>query len=518
MNLKAYYCPGCGASVDPEVGATRVACAYCGSTLEVGQRKIVQVMISDTHAAEHHLDELPPAALWSTETGRFELSVLDQEIPGSLPDGFFPLSLSQGRFALVYLRLTDDKERTRAADLTPVREVLREHLEDEEDPGMAAYAALESLCQGAFDGRLEVAITLFSPQRCSVTAYNAGCRSALWWVSSEEGRCIDIFRFNPALERKMLRQDQDNFSNSPPCYLAAGDLVVMASAAYSGRGGGSYSDGTGSLLRSLNEHLGEHPLRVVTLAKNRFWEELNRSAREQRLSGPIRVAAVRAMAPQADDPSPLPGEIRSFSVPGFELSVLEAPGQSLRLCPLHDERYCLIWTEGLTAADVASLEEAVLEVLDRPNHGDNENPREAGRQGLARIGCSAPLLVLQLFPRWGRAKWFRAGWQQPLCLGPRGFRDAASAQFFDGGGEASVYDRSRLYFPGALPIKEHAPGGAELAQRWVGGKASALYGALFAHWRTSKTERALEKLLRAARADQPEVAMAGSALLTRREE
>ncbi len=399
-----------------------------------------------------------------------------------------------------------------------MREVLREGLEEEEDPGMAAYSALENLCRGPFDGRLEVAIALFSPHRCSVVAYNAGCRSALWWVSSEEGRCIDVFPYNPPLERKMLRQDQDNFSNSAPCYLAADDLLVMVSAAYSGRGGPTYSNGTHALLGSLNEHLGEHPLRVVTLAKNSFWSGMHRTAREERLSGPIRVAAVRASAPRLEAPGPLPGELCSFPVPGFELSVLRGPGQSLKLCPLHDERFCPIWSQGLEQDEVGRLEEAVVEVLDRPHHGDNENPREAGRQGLARVGRAAPLLVLQLFPRWGRAKWYRSGWQQPLCLGPRGFREEASAQFFDEGGEASVYERSRLYFPGALPLPSHAANGPDLGQRWVGGKASALYGALFAHWRSSKTERALEKLLRAAQADRNGVDLTGSALLTRREE
>ncbi len=89
MNLQALYCPGCGAPVDPGE-ANRTSCGYCGSVLEVRQRKVIQVAISETQAVEYDLDDLPPATLWSSENGRFELSVLEQEIPETLPDGFFP--------------------------------------------------------------------------------------------------------------------------------------------------------------------------------------------------------------------------------------------------------------------------------------------------------------------------------------------------------------------------------------------------------------------------------------------
>jgi hypothetical protein len=516
MSVRAFYCPGCGAPVDP-ASQTRFACGYCGSILEINPRKIIQVRISESQATELEIEELPPATLLCSETGRFELSILEQEIPGTLPDGFFPLVLPEGRFALVYLRLIDDKKRSKGGDLEGLCQLVQESLQQEEDPGLAAYHALEHLSRGPYDGKLEVAILLFRPARSTVVVYNAGCQSSLWWVSGEEGRVIDVFGSYPALERKMLRQASDHFSNSPPCYLAADDLVVAVSAAYAGRGGGPYSDGIRSLLESLDEHIGEHPLRVVTLAKNRYWQNLAPAAREEPLAGPLRVAAVRALAPPwPASPAPL-GEIRKVEVPGFEFAAHLSPQESLELFPLHDDRFCLVWIDrqSLQPGMAESMTEAILAVLDRPDHGDNENPREAGRQAFARTGQPCTMLVLQLFPKWGRAKWFRRGWWQPLCLGPRGFNDPAGAQMFDEGGEASVYPRARMLFTGSLPLERHAHLAGDLAQQWYGGKASALYSALFAHWRTSSSEQALEKLLRAAQADRPEADLKGTALLTR---
>ncbi len=512
------YCPGCGAPLDPGE-KTRLRCLYCDSVLEVRRRKISQTESSASQLTALDVDSLPLADLFSNETGRFELSVLEQPVPGTKPDGFFPLTLAQGRFALVNLRLIGDDRKTKAGDLAELTETVRNSLEEEEDPGLAAYQALETLSRGTFDGKLEIAILLFSPDRSSVTVYNAGCQNSLWWVSSEEGRVIDIFRSYPPLERKMLRQSTDHFSNCPPCYLASNDLVVVVSAAYAGRGGGPYSDGTRALLDSLDEHLGEHPLRVVTLAKNAYWEKLSPSAKEESLSGTLRVAAVRALAPSVTmvpDLSQRSERIRRMEYGTFEIVFLTSPGESLALHQLHDDRCCLLWIEGQPEETVARMTETVLGVLDRENHGDNENPREAGRRALALSEDSAcRILVLQLFPRWGRAKWFRAGWHQPLCLGPRGLKDAARAQMFDEGGEATVDSKARILFTGSLPLAATASDAEELARQWFGGKSSALYDALFAHWRTTKGERALSKVATAALADRPDASLSGMALLTR---
>ena len=86
---------------------------------------------------------------------------------------------------------------------------------------------------------------------------------------------------------------------------------------------------------------------------------------------------------------------------------------------------------------------------------------------------------------------------------------------FDEGGEATVDPKARLLFPGSLPLAGPAPDAEELARQWYGGKSSALYDALFAHWRTTKGERALSKLAAATLADRPEASLSGLALLTR---
>ncbi len=515
--MQSLYCPGCGAPLDPGE-QTRLKCEYCDSVLQIQHRRVQQTEAPTEQRTDLDLADLPLSELFSSETGRFELSVLEQQVPGTKPDGFFPLPLADGRFALVYLRLIDDNGKTKMGDLPALTQVVQSSLEDEEDPGLAAYQALETLSNRSFDGKLEVAIALFSPNRSSVTVYNAGCQSSLWWVSSEEGRVIDLFRSYPALERKMLRQSTDHFSNCPPCYLASNDLFILVSAAYAGRGGSSYANGTRSLLESLNQHLGEHPLRVVTLAKNAYWEGLSPSAKQEPLSGNLRVAAVRALAPSSLNIPDLEQRIQCFDFGPFETIFYTSPNESLAFHPLHDERGCYIWIEGQDEETVARMTQAVLEVLDREHHGDNENPREAGRQALALLsGSSCRILVLQLFPKWGRAKWFRSGWHQPLCLGPRGLKDFTRAQMFDEGGEASLDERSRLLFNGSLPLSGDAPDAQELARNWHGGKASALYDTLFAHWRTTKGERALAKIAQAVLADRPDASLSGLALLTRRD-
>ena len=515
--LNSLYCPGCGAPLDPGE-QTRFRCEYCNSVLQVHHRRIQQTEAPTDNPSGLDLPQLPLSELSSSDSGRFELSVLEQAMPGSDPDGFFPLPLAQGRFALIYLRLIDEKGKTKIGDLPALTQVVRESLEDEEDPGLAAYHALESLFQRPFDGKLEVAIALFSPNRSSVTVYNAGCQSSLWWVSSEEGRVIDLFRAYPPLERKMLRQANDHFSNCPPCYLASNDLFVLVSAAYAGRGGGPYANGTRSLLDSLNQHLGEHPLRVVTLAKNAYWENLSPAAKDKPLSGHLRVAAVRALPPPNSAPLGLEDRFRTFNFGPFETVFLSSPGESLSFHTLHDNRGCFIWTDTQDEPTVDRMTQAVLEVLDRRDHGDNENPREAGRRALAQLeNPQVRLLVLQLFPQWGRVKWFRSSWHQPLGLGPRGLKDVARAQMFDGGGEASLDERARMLFTGDLPLAGEAPDAQELARQWHGGKASALYDTLFAHWRTTKGERALSKIAQAVRADCPNATLSGLALVTRRE-
>ena len=86
---------------------------------------------------------------------------------------------------------------------------------------------------------------------------------------------------------------------------------------------------------------------------------------------------------------------------------------------------------------------------------------------------------------------------------------------FDEGGEASLDPRARMLFTGDLALAGPAADAAELARQWHGGKASALYDALFTHWRTTKGQVALKKLAAAACADRPGPRPSGLALLTR---
>ncbi len=527
LAIRAFYCPACGAPLDPGE-ATRTTCGYCGSVLEIQRRQVTQTQRPDSGAAPSEGPPLPLASLISVQTGRFELSIMEQLVPNTPPDGFFPLVLPDERFALAFLRLVDENNKTKVGDLDSLCRVITQSLSDEEDPGLAAFQALEHLSESTFLGRLEVAIMLFSPDRSKVTVYNAGCPGSIWWVSSEDGRVIDLFRAYPPLEKKMLRLSNDHFSNAPPCYLAADDLIVAVSAAYVGRGEDSYSDGSRVLIESLNANLGEHPLRVVTLAKNSYWESLPPAALETPPSGALRVAAVRALAPASAHDLPQATTVKCVEFENYEASFLLTGTEHLALHPLHDGRACflLLKADALNAEEIERITKAVLEVLDRRDHGDNENPREAGRQALAQIERSCSILVLQVIPKYGRVKWFRAGWGQPICLGPRGMADSDFAQKFDGGGEASTAPRARLFFPGNLPFEGPQTGTKDVGESWYGGKASALYGALFSHWRTTDTSKALRKLLLAALGDTldnagslpPGTDLSGSLLLTRSRE
>jgi hypothetical protein len=154
----------------------------------------------------------------------------------------------------------------------------------------------------------------------------------------------------------------------------------------------------------------------------------------------------------------------------------------------------------------------VLAVLDRPDHGDNENPRRAGREALAALGRPAELAVIQLIDVHAAVKFFCSGWGAPLLLDDRG--DRSTLQPYDGGGDSWLQGGARLLFPGSLPLAGPAPDPARLAPLWPGGKASRLYGAARDHWKTKSSERALEQLGRAAVSDVRVEALSGLALVT----
>lgn len=480
MRLLALYCPGCGAPLERPPDQTLV-CSYCGALLVVAADSITEEKVAPEPASPL------PARLSQYQAGRFELSLLDQQVPGSEPEWFRPFDLGDGRFALVYLRLVE----AAAPDPEQAFVTLARSLGADADPGLAAYEMLEHLVGTGFRGRVETAVLLFDPSSSSVLGYNAGCSGRILWVSQEEGRTIDTGRAYEPLHAKMLRESRDYFSNAPRLYLAGDDLVVAVSAAYTA---------LGALSNSLNENLGEHPLRVVTLAKNAFWKEHDPKPRSH-----LRVAAVRVMPVQpAVDGHPAVVELVSGQ---YETALIQAMGDFVKLLPLHDDRAVLVWLSlPGGAVDPERGEkacEAVLALLDRRDYGDNENPRRAGREALEAIAAEDALClaVIQFFHRYHRVKYYRKGWKQAVALGHRGVGSNDSIQQFDEGGEATVSPGCRLFFPGALDYPGSASRGEDLARLWRGGKSSALYRALVSHWRTKRSAPALEKLALAVLGD-----------------
>lgn len=514
MILRALYCPSCGARLEAEPGARKLTCTYCEGSLLVEPEEVRHVARPPaTHKPEDPYAP-PDSRLFQHRTDRFELSVLEQLIPEAGREVFAPVPLDEGRFAIYYLRLTDEKGRSLPRDPRPAAERLAASLAEDSDPGLAAYTALEFLAEDGYCDGLETAIALFEPDRSRVLIYNAGCGDCVWWVSHEEGRCVTSHTPHRTLERRMLRESRDYFSNASPVYLAAGDLVVLLSAGFAGRGGGPYSSGLGRFTDTLNRHIGEDPLRVVTLAKNSYWESRSPADRANPPSGHIRVAAVRALPPPlAEAP---PGAATLYRGRSFETALWLAPGDVVLELPLHADRRALLWLSGhsLDAEAVELARKAVVDVLDRPNHGDNENPREAGRRALEHLPEGTKLALIQLFEEYRRVKYFRHGWKQAIGLGPRGVHDSDGMQQFDEGGEATVREGSRLFFPGALDYPGQFSRATDLAEAWWGGKASRLYEALTAHWRTRRTDKALEGLVRAALSDRPGASAGGLGLVT----
>lgn len=523
MRLQAPHCPSCGAPLDVPVGAPRVTCGYCNSALVVHEERVStnrpppprsQVDDEETPYPE------PDATLWTRESPRFELSVIEQRVPDTVPELFSGVELGEDRFAFVSLRVVDRDGRPVAHPLDAAFAALKSSLENDGDPGLAANLALETLCAKAFEHRLECGVVLFEPRHMRVVPYAAGLGEGVLWASGEEGRCLTVGGHQQALERKLLRETADHFSNGREVQLAAGDLVLVPSAGFVGRGARGYSNGLRALLDVANQHLGEAPLRVVTLAKNAFWVEFQKQRRSVVAPvGDVRLAAVRAIPPALVTAVPPGLASHVFRSRRFEVAALASPQDALKLYPLKKDRHVLVWLSAVAgglpegALDVAAR--AALALLDGET-GDNENPRQAGRDALEALGLapeSVKLAVIQLFDEHERVKYFRHGWKQPVALGPRGFR-GDSMQQFDEGGEATVHEGARLFFPGLLRYEGQHAQAQQLSTVWPGGKASRLYDALGAHWKTKKSEPALKQLALAALSDQPEASPAGLALVT----
>ena len=279
--------------------------------------------------AEHPAYDEPEAVLYDKPFPRFELSAIEQKVPGAVPEVFMALELDDQRFAVVQLRCVDAEGRPKAHDLSAASQALTDSLAQDFDPGLAANLALEALCKKPFEARLEVSVVLFSPQRMRVDAYGAGWREGFWWSSGEEGRCVSIDAHHPALERKLLREEGDHFQNSRPVHLAAGDLVVLPSPGFLGRGAGGYPPGVRVLTDVLNEHLGEEPLRVVTLGKNAFWPSFQKDVRHTpQPVGDVRVVAVRALLPPLLEALPATAAQETHKSRHYTVSLYKGPGDA----------------------------------------------------------------------------------------------------------------------------------------------------------------------------------------------
>lgn len=527
MRLQAPHCPSCGAPLTVPERAARVTCGFCAATLVVeeeahrvrGKRQPVPPT-EEQQPQDAPYDE-PEAVLYDKPFPRFELSAIEQKIPEATPDVFMALELDDQRFAVVQLRCVDAEGQPKAHDLGAAARALTDSLAQDFDPGLAANLALEALCQKPFDAKLEVSVVLFSPQRMRVDAYGAGWRDGLWWASGEEGRCVGIDAHHPALERKLLREEGDHFVNARPVHLAAADLVVLPSPGFLSRGGRGYGNGVRALTEVLNAQLGEEPLRVVTLAKNAFWPDFQKQVRHSpHPVGDVRVVAVRALLPPLLEALPATAQLETHTSRHYSVSLYRGPADATRFLKLHGDRAALVWLSpvegGLPEGAMDKACTAILGTLDRKDHGDNENPRAAGRAAYEALGLppeKVRMAVVQLFDAYHRVKYFRAGWKQPVALADRG-RDEGSMQQFDEGGEATVNPGHRLLFPGAASYEGTHPTPSRLAEVWPGGKASRLYEATREHWKVKKGEVAIANLARALLSDQPSTPLGGIMLVT----
>lgn len=499
------------------VGVSRVTCGYCQTSLVVEAEAVsTRGYHGPPPAKEAKAPPYPEpeATLRNWAVPRFEVSLIEQQVPEAVPEIFAGFELPEQRFAFVSMRVADADGVPQPVPLTAAFDVLRESLEADQDPGLAANLALEALCRGAFSHRLEVAIALFDPARMKVTPYSAGCRDALAWASSEEGRTITISGHGGALERKSLRERGGHFDNGRAIQLAASDLVLFPSPAFFGRGTKGYGNGQRALHETANAHLGEEPLRLVTLAKNAFWEDFQKNVWSRPTpGGDVKLVAVRALLPELVTTA-APTQ-QGFKTRCYECAVMAQPDDRLTLLPLEVDRHALVWLSAtVTDEEWKRCCDAVTQVLGRRD-GDNDNARDAGRRALETLtgAPNATVLVVHLSDRYRRVKWFRQTWKQPLQLGPRGVRTEGSHQAFDEGGEATVEEGSRLFFPGTLELAGHPSTAEQLAAEWPGGKASRLYEAFERHWKTKRSGPALERLWRAAVSDRPSSPL-GFALVT----
>ena len=532
--VRAYspHCPNCAAALRFDPQATGLDCEYCGATLILDFGSITHRRSANVPAAApaSGLDSAPARepvvqpdpTLSCRDAARFTMRIVEQKREAPAPGIFRSIELDGDRFAVAALRCTDDDGVPVALELASAFDVLVASLEDDGDPGLAVNLALEEVARDARFQKLEACVCVFDPARTTATVYSAGSRDAVMWVSTEEARAILAGPSHQALVKSDLARRGSQFDNGRTIQLAALDLIVITSFAFLndpviGRGGAQV------LAQTLREHLAEEPERVVTLVKNGFW-----TAREKRggnpedLAGDLIVAAIGARLAAPERGETEPASIATFETPRFDVALQRSPGDFAEVWRIDANRHALLWVEGNgedpAAETCAAMKEAVTEVLGNSNHGDFDNPRAAGRHALHRVTSDGlRCLVAHLSDEHRRVKYFTRGWKAGAMLGARGLRPDHEQQQFDEGGELTLHDHERVFFPGMLDYEGEIAKAEDLAGRWFGGKSSHLYEALRLHWRTRRCGRMLEKIFAAVHADvSPRAEVRGLGLITGR--
>lgn len=512
------HCPNCAAALSFDPSASSVDCDYCSATLildlgRVTYRRTRAPRVStgpeETEEGAQLLPiDQPDPSLVTRDAARFSLRILEQKRADPSPEIFRSVELDGMRFAVATLRCVDEDENPIVLDLTSAWNVLAESLTDDGDPGLAVNLALEEISRNPKFKKLQAAVALLDPERTTALVYCAGIRDGVMWVSTEEARPIYAGPAHQALEKSDLAKSGDQFDNGRELQLAALDLIVMTSFAYLrdpviGRNGAS------AMTNTLRENLAEDPERVVTLIKNAFWEARDKRGDDERdIAGDIIVAAVGARLAAPEVEVDATKSIEALETSRFAIALQRQPGDMVALRPLDENRHGFVWAaakDGALATEAfEELCEGVYAVLGKMGHGDFDNPRAAGRAGLARMGAATEglsVLVAHLSDEHRRLKYFTKGWKAGAMIGARSIKSNGGQQQFDEGGELSLGDNERILFPGELPYEGQVLRAEDLSERWYGGKSSHLYEALRLHWRTRKCEKALAKLVAAARAD-----------------
>lgn len=510
---------------------TGVTCEYCGATLLLDPGRITRQRaaaarprpVEATSEGGPALEQ-PDPTLSVRESARFSMRVIEQPAgspaSGESADLFTSLELGDDRFAIASLQCVDGDDGPLPLPMGGALAVLEESLGDDGDPGLAVNLFLEEISRHPRFKKLRAAVCVIDPRRTTATVYSAGVRSGLMWVSTEEGRPITAGPSHSALEKLDLAKRGNQFDNGKVIQMAALDLLVVPSFGFLydpalGMEGGR------ALTEVLRENFADEPERIVTLVKNAWWEaRAKRRGADAPLSGDLVVAAVGARLAEPEEGALEDLRVELLSTDRFDVAVQRRPGDFVLLAEVEaGKRHVLIRARAtgeviLDAANFDALAAATLAVHAERGHGNFDNPRAAGRAGLAAIGRDdIDLIVCHLSDEHGRTKYFVNCTKLAPAIGARAVRPDHEQQQFDSGGEVTLPEHARILFPGTAPYEGEVLRGDHLAEVWYGGKASHLMEALRLAWRTRRADRALGKIARAMAADAGRDAVQGLALV-----